>query len=246
MAKKVIALFDLDGTLSEARKTCTSEMIALLRRLRETVTVGVVSGSDKAKVLEQLGHENADVCDYLFVENGVVAYQKGELIGSESIAKFLGEENLKELINFVLRYFSEVDIPIKRGTFIEYRTGMLNLSPIGRACSYEERLEFYELDKKEGIRSKFVAALQENFGERFKLRFSIGGQISVDCFPEGWDKTYCLKYIEKEFDEIHFFGDKTFPGGNDFEIFADKRTIGHTVVDPADTTRQLYELFGTQ
>jgi len=28
---------------------------------------------------------------------------------------------------------------------------------------------------------------------------------------QGWDKTYCLNYLpEEEFDEIHFFGDKTF------------------------------------
>lgn len=27
---------------------------------------------------------------------------------------------------------------------------------------------------------------------------------------QGWDKTYCLQFVEKEFDEIHFFGDKTF------------------------------------
>ena len=27
---------------------------------------------------------------------------------------------------------------------------------------------------------------------------------------QGWDKTYCLQFVEKEYDEIHFFGDKTF------------------------------------
>ena len=27
---------------------------------------------------------------------------------------------------------------------------------------------------------------------------------------QGWDKTYCLQYVEG-FEEIHFFGDKTFP-----------------------------------
>lgn len=26
---------------------------------------------------------------------------------------------------------------------------------------------------------------------------------------QGWDKTYCLRYVE-EFDEVHFFGDKTY------------------------------------
>ena len=45
------------------------------------------------------------------------------------------------------------------------------------------------------------------------LTFSIGGQISFDVFPTGWDKTYCLNFVKAEdFDEIHFFGDKTFEG----------------------------------
>ena len=53
--------------------------------------------------------------------------------------KYLGEDRLKTLINFILGYLATVDCPVKRGTFIEYRTGMLNVSPIGRACSREER-----------------------------------------------------------------------------------------------------------
>ena len=44
-----------------------------------------------------------------------------------------------------------------------------------------------------------------------KIQFSIGGQISVDIFPEGWDKTYCLQFVENKYDEIHFFGDKILP-----------------------------------
>lgn len=81
--------------------------------------------------------------------------------------------------------------------------------------------------------------------------FSIGGQISFDVFPTGWDKTYCLKHLENEakkaggveYTTIHFFGDKTFKGGNDYEIYSDPRTIGHSVVNPDDTLKQLKELF---
>jgi hypothetical protein len=55
-----------------------------------------------------------------------------------------------------------------------------------------------------------VKVLQEKF-ERLNLTFSVGGQISFDIFPHGWDKTYCLRHVEKDdFDEIHFFGDKTY------------------------------------
>lgn len=49
-------------------------------------------------------------------------------------------------------------------------------------------------------------------------------------------------FIHFSFKEIHFFGDKTEAGGNDHEIFADERTIGHSVTDPTDTQRQLTEL----
>ena len=34
-----------------------------------------------------------------------------------------------------------------------------------------------------------------------------------------------------------------FQGGNDYEIFSDSRTIGHTVNGPEDTMKQLKELF---
>ncbi len=70
-------------------------------------------------------------------------------------------------------------------------------------------------------------------------------QISFDVFPVGWDKTYCLQHLAPfGFKHIHFFGDKTYEGGNDFEIFSSPATIGHTVTSPENTQAQLAELFG--
>ena len=61
---------------------------------------------------------------------------------------------------------------------------------------------------------------------------------------QGWDKTFCLKYVKPEgFDEIHFFGDKTYEGGNDFEIFTSPDVKGHTVTCPEDTERECKALF---
>ena len=55
---------------------------------------------------------------------------------------------------------------------------------------------------------------------------------------------FALQYVEADgFSEIHFFGDKTFEGGNDYEIFEDPRTIGHTVDGPEMTMRVCRELF---
>lgn len=90
--------------------------------------------------------------DYLFSENGLVAFKEGQLLAEASLKTFLGEKKLQELINFLLHYIADLDIPIKRGTFIEFRKGMLNVSPIGRNCSQEERDEFEQFDKKANIR----------------------------------------------------------------------------------------------
>ena len=120
---------------------------------------------------------------------------------------------------------------------------MLNISPIGRNCSREERNDYEKFDLKHKVRENMVVAMKTEFKE-LNLTFSIGGQISFDVFPSGWDKTYCLRFLpEGEFDQIHFFGDKTFEGGNDFEIFSHQRTAGHTVTSPDDTREQCSKLF---
>ncbi|DBA67378.1 TPA: hypothetical protein ACH3X2_001670 [Trebouxia sp. C0005] len=183
-----------------------------------------------------------DQVDFFFAENGLVAYKEGKILATESLKTWLGEDKLKELLNYILHYVADLDIPIKRGTFIEFRNGMLNVSPIGRNCSQEERDEFERFDQGAGVRKNFIEALKQKFGH-LGLTYSIGGQISFDIFPQGWDKTFCLQYVEKEYDEIHFFGDKTYEGGNDYEIYQSPKTIGHAVNSPIDTIGQCRELF---
>ncbi|THG04567.1 hypothetical protein TEA_028227 [Camellia sinensis var. sinensis] len=176
------------------------------------------------------------------------------LLEGLTLLRYQSSLGTQEFINFTLHYIANLDIPIKRGTFIEFRSGMLNVSPIGRNCSQEKRDEFEKYDKVLNIRPKMVSVLREKFAH-LNLTFSIGGQISFDVFPQGWDKTYCLRYVD-DFHEIHFFGDKTykatilsslfslvipflfwyFPcdtnlslkGGNDHEIYESERTMGHT------------------
>ncbi len=89
-----------------------------------------------------------------------------------------------------------------------------------------ERKAFSAYDAQANVRTTFVAALKKQFPD-WGLRFSIGGEISFDVFPEGWDKTYALRRLADEakakgagattdqdivpgWDLVHFFGDKTY------------------------------------
>ena len=52
-----LVLFDVDGTLTPARKTISAEMKQLLAQLRQKVVIGFVGGSDLSKQQEQLGED---------------------------------------------------------------------------------------------------------------------------------------------------------------------------------------------
>ena len=240
---KTICLFDVDGTLTPARLTVSPEMKQVLKELRKKCAIGFVGGSDFAKQLEQLGPSVLQDFDYCFSENGLTAYKFGKPLPAQSFINWIGEEKYNELSRFILRYLADLELPFRRGTFIEFRKGMINVSPVGRNCTTEERNEYEKYDVPNKVRVNMVNALREKFND-LELTYSIGGQISFDVFPTGWDKTYCLRHLEDEkFDKVHFFGDKAYKGGNDWEIYSDDRTIGHAVTSPEDTIKQLKEIF---
>ena len=82
--------------------------------MRAKAVVGIVGGSDLVKQKEQMGADIVTEVDYSFSENGLVAYKAGQLIGTESISAFIGDDNLKRFIKFVLHYLADIEIPIKR------------------------------------------------------------------------------------------------------------------------------------
>ena len=66
----------------------------------------------------------------------------GRFLASNSFIAWIGEEKYQKLANFCLKYIADLQLPRKRGTFIEFRNGMINISPVGRNASVDERNEF--------------------------------------------------------------------------------------------------------
>ena len=120
-------------------------MLQLLSRLRHKCAIGFVGGSNLIKQQEQLGSPSTPVTtlfDFCFAENGLTAFRMGEPLASASFIEWLGEEKYQRLVDFCLRYIADLKLPRKRGTFVEFRSGMVNVSPVGRNASVEERREF--------------------------------------------------------------------------------------------------------
>ena len=141
-------------------------MLQLLSALRHKVAIGFVGGSDLAKQQEQLGTPSIPVTnlfDFCFAENGLTAIRMGVPLASHSFIKWIGEDNYKKLVRFILHYVADLDIPVKRDTFVEFRNGMINVSPIGRNATVQERNEYEKFDLEHKIREKFVQAMREQF-----------------------------------------------------------------------------------
>ena len=104
--------------------------------------------------------------DFAFAENGLIGYRLGQPLASTSFIEHLGEANYQKLAKVCLKYISELEgLPAMRGTFIEFRNGMINVSPCGRNVSRPERNAFEVWDKEHGCRPKFVNTLRKEFAD---------------------------------------------------------------------------------
>jgi phosphomannomutase len=89
----------------------------LARSLNSWPLAVTTVGPDPVQIASLLGDIVAPVVqdfDYGFAENGLTAYKHGVQLPSQSFINFVGEERYKPLVNFILHYIADLDIPLKR------------------------------------------------------------------------------------------------------------------------------------
>ena len=94
---------------------------------------------------------------------------------------------------------------------------MLNFSIIGRDCSLDQRLDYFEYDVKTQERAGIANEITAKWDN---LDAVIGGQISIDITPRGMNKSQVLNEVKKFYshEEYIFIGDRTMEGGNDYPL----------------------------
>ena len=223
-------IFDMDGTLTEPRQPISNEMIEVLRKLPNSYKKYLVTGSDMAKVEEQIPVEFLlSFFDKVFACNGTRVFNTNldlddeskpaepELIHKVNLIDFYSEADLNHIVNTLLKLAHETHTKIKTGTFVEWRESQINFSVVGRNCTSLQREDYVKWDNKSKERKKLVEQLENKF-QGWGLSFRLGGQISIDVTRQGWDKSYAFDNIAEKPEDCVYFGDKIVPGGNDFDI----------------------------
>jgi phosphomannomutase len=200
-------LFDVDGTLTPSRQKIDPKFKEWFMRFAEQYPVAFVSGSDSEKTVEQVGQDLFDAVEYSFNCAGNTVYRQGQLIYQ---SEWQPDDKLMKHLSYELLASK---YPHRYGNHIEIRTGMVNFSTVGRDCTVGERISYHIWDREHREREQICARLKAQLPH---LTFEIGGNISIDIFPNGSDKAQVLKYLPGQ--ELDFFGDRMLPGGNDYTL----------------------------
>ena len=200
--------FDVDGTLTAPRQRIDQEFEQFFRAFVAMHPVYLVTGSDYSKICEQLPTDILEACKGVFTCSGAELWQNGKIVYRKTHSF---PECLLELVEY---FIDNSAYPLRCGTHIEPRPGMLNISSIGREASLEQRQAYHAWDRIARERKSFVDALLLEFPQ---YEASTGGEISIDIVPRGWTKAVARREIEsRQFGcSITFFGDRMGPDGND-------------------------------
>ena len=206
-----IYIFDMDGTLTPSRREMTPDFEIFFSEWASNHTFFLVSGSNLEKIKEQVPQYILDLSKGVFTCGGNQLWLDNKLSYNHEF------KPSDELINYLNDELKNSRYHIRAGNHIEDRGSMLNFSIVGRDCSLDERLDYFEYDVRTQERANIARQIILKWDN---LDAVIGGQISIDITPKGMNKSQVLKEVKKFYqnEEYIFIGDRTMEGGNDYPL----------------------------
>ena len=209
-----VFIFDVDGTLTPSRLKMDKKFKKFFKEWALKNTFYLVTGSDLPKLQEQMdGLEIYSKGIFTCCGNQHWNLDTGNINTSIDLVyenKFELPKHLNMFLDVILK---QSPYPHRYGNHIEDRGSMVNFSIVGRDCTQEQREHFFEWDNEKQERVKIANIIKT---KAKGIDAVIGGQISIDIYPEGNDKSQILKHID--YDECNFIGDRTKEGGNDYPL----------------------------
>ena len=220
-----VFIFDVDGTLTPSRRKMDKGFEEMFLKWVRKNTVFLVTGSDLKKTKEQVPIEIINSCRGLFCCCGNEYYIPSSFHDQPVVDPgpiFLRNVYSREfkpssdLIKYLESEVNTSKYHHKAGNHIENRGSLVNFSVVGRDCSLMERENYFKWDKTHEERQKIADFINVKWPE---LSATLGGQISIDIYPNGMDKSQVLDEIESPVPtKFIFFGDRTTKGGNDYPL----------------------------
>ena len=227
-------IFDVDGTLTDSRQQIDLSFEVYMIKFCWQYDVYLVTGSDRAKTVEQVGLDIYNRSKRVYNCSGADVYEKDHNVYKSDW------KPSRKLINFLSDELDYSTFPHKTGNHIEHRPGGINFSILGRGeDSMKYRKEYVKWDINTTERILMSDRIKSEFPD---LNIQIGGQTGLDISDS--DKSQILRDFNSE-DELIFFGDMMKEGQNDYPlaVAVDKRGgTNYTVGSWQETYKKLKDL----
>ena len=198
-----------------------------------TYDVYLVTGSDRAKTIEQVGLDIYNRSIRVYNCSGSDVYVKDKNVYRSQWKPTRG------LINFLSDELDYSTFPHKTGNHIEHRPGGINFSVLGRGeDSMKHRKEYVKWDINTTERILMADRIKSEFPY---LNIQIGGETGLDISDS--DKSQIIRDFRKG-DEIYFYGDMMKEGQNDYPLAKALKDMGgfpYHVKNWEDTRTRLSE-----
>ena len=210
-------IFDVDGTLTESRQQIDLSFEVYMIKFCCKYDVYLVTGSDRAKTVEQVGLDIYNRSKRVYNCSGSDVYEKDHNVYKSDW------KPSRKLINFLSDELDYSTFPHKTGNHIEHRPGGINFSVLGRGeDSMKYRKEYVKWDINTTERILMSDRIKSEFPD---LNIQIGGQTGLDISDS--DKSQILRDFIAE-DELIFFGDMMKEGQNDYPLAQAVDKLGGT------------------
>jgi phosphomannomutase len=223
--------FDVDGTLTPSRQLIDGEFARWFLAFTKQHSVYLVSGSDYAKTVEQLGNTICESVVGVYSCAGNALYVKGNQVYANAFDLTVEE------LEFLANLLELSAYPERTGQHIEMRLGLCNFSIVGRGANHEQRNAYIRYDSAINERKNLAELITTKFP---RLEATVAGETGLDIYLKGKDKSQIADSIKP----FVFFGDKTEIGGNDHTISLVADTV-HTVSNWEDTFKILRNKYHT-
>ena len=155
---KTCYLFDVDGTLAEPKAQINENFKKQFITWSQNKQLFIATGSEYIKTKQQISLEMINCFKAIFCCMGnEVRYPSGNILHKNEI---IFPDQLEYDLSNLLQ---NSDFPYRTGNHIEYRTGMINFSIVGRNANPLQRKEYLEWDKLNSERHQLVSFINDTF-----------------------------------------------------------------------------------
>lgn len=203
-------IFDVDGTLTPSRGKMNVDFSLWFADFCDRNSVYLVTGSDRPKTVQQIGHYIYSKCVRVYQCSGNDVWEKDNHIRSNTV----------DITDDMQTYFDEClassTFEHRTGYHVEVRNGLINFSILGRKATKEARQSYIEWDTESNERTIISDVFNEKFNE-FGYEANVAGETGIDITRMGNGKEQIIQDFTPR-DELVFFGDMAYEGGNDYLI----------------------------